>query len=221
MSKKNIYLIIALAVGVFGLLIGFIYFFNSVEKRSNAVLSDKQTSAQNGVSASAKPLSPTSQTPGNKPVSGQALTPAQKSNDPEDCYKESNVPNFTNICLHNLAVYRGDVTDCAKIADLKAAQYCADQLTYNAAIASMKISSCLQIKSTQLHENCVENIISQQPGLKRGDCDALPDQDKGHCLDHFNFVAIMSQLNGAQSAADCRKITEAGTQEECLKRHPE
>jgi hypothetical protein len=129
-------------------------------------------------------------------------------------------PDYANNCVFLLADYANNAAFCAKIGDPDKAQYCADKLIYNQAVAAKKISLCLTIKTAGLNESCVENVINGLPGLKKSDCDTLPDRERPYCLNYLDFMDAMAEFNQAKSAADCQKITQFSVQAECLLKYP-
>jgi hypothetical protein len=219
MTKKNIYIIIGFSIALFLLLIGFLFFFNSINKKIASTPSSSQVknqtveSQQPGQSNVGQPVS------SNTAQSGTSTSPlglAIQNNDINQCLKVKNNTDYVNTCILLLANHAKNKTFCASIADPVKSQYCIDRVVYDEAISGNKISLCLGIKSVGLNQSCVENIITKMSNLKKSDCETLPDAQRSYCLNYLNFSTAMIQFYNAKSVNDCQSISDAEIKQECL-----
>jgi cytoskeletal protein RodZ len=228
MTQKNLYLIIAIALAVFLLIIGFFIFSSFIGNHSAKFLTTNSNSGQsasqikkgdetqNPTPTSSMPVIKTSQ------ATSSASSPfdfAKQNGDVNECLKAVTVQD-KNMCVVLLAEYLQDKNLCSNIKEKNVFNSCVDRATYQFALKNKKISSCISVSDAQLEESCVLTVINELQNIKDNDCEVLPDKEKKYCLDYLGRHKDQLLSDSAQSPSDCQVISDLGIKTLCAAKFP-
>lgn len=217
MNKKNIYLIIAIALLVISILVAFLvyksiksfdFFSNKevAEKVDNKIetkIEDSNTSG--GVKNNVE----------NNAEEKHLFELAKNNSDVNECLKIERESSRI-ICLSLLAEYLQDEGLCSNIKDENKNKECLDRTSYEKAIKAVDAKLCAKIADDSFSYSCVSNIVDKEKNIKSDYCDYLPTREKKYCLAQVLLIQDDLIYKSAKSKGDCENISNEMFKVDCL-----
>jgi hypothetical protein len=207
MNNKRIYLILSISVGIFVILIGLLFVFNSLKNKTSKVV----TNAEKSTAASSNPAGSVTQSIGQSSstkliIDDDLMKSAQAKKSLGECLKISNQV-YANNCIEMLAQSQQSESICSNIRDRAEGAKCTDGVIFEKATKNGNITLCQNIQDASVDRSCIVHIV-QGKDLNINNCQSLPDKEKGYCVDYLNYSLDIVNMNSAQSLSDCQKISD-------------